>query len=103
MVIYDSAQIYIDSATSLKEKVARIDVIIDALLTTATKAAAGDNISEYSLNDGQTQIRTTYKGADQVFESIRTFERLRQMYINRMNGHSFRLVDSKNFRGCGGR
>lgn len=100
MVYFDSADLYIEGATSLRDKITRIDAVIDALLTTATKAAANDNISEYSLNDGQTQIRTAYKGADQVFQSIAAFERLKQIYVNRLNGRSFRLIDGKNFPGC---
>lgn len=102
MVIYDSAQIYIDSATSLREKVTRIDAIIDGLFTAATKAAGGENISEYSLNDGQTQIRTVYRGIESIKASINSFEALRQMYLNRLNGRVMRLVDSKNFTGCNG-
>jgi hypothetical protein len=97
MVVYDSAAIYIDSCTTLQAKITAIDQIIDALLSVAAKSAAGDNISEYSLNDGQTQIRTVYKGADQVTESIQKFEKLKQLYVNRLNGRAIRLVDAKNF------
>ena len=100
MVYFDSASVYIEGATSLRDKITRIDAVIEALLVTATSAAANDNISEYSLNDGQTQIRTAYKGTDQIFESINAFERLKQIYVNRLNGRSFRLVDGKNFPGC---
>lgn len=99
MVTYDSANIYIQCATTLEGKIARIDAIITALEDTALKAAANDNISEYSLNDGQTIIRTVYKGADAVLNSIMAFEKIKQMYVNRLNGRVFRLVDGKNFTG----
>lgn len=99
MVTYDSADIYIQCGTTLREKITRIDAIIEALEATALKAAANDNILEYSLNDGQTVIRTVYKGADAVLRSIMAFERIKQMYVNRLNGHTFRLVDGKNFTG----
>lgn len=98
MVYYDSAEIYVQSATTLKAKIARIDAIITALETTALKAAANENISEYMLNDGQTVIKTVYNGSDAVAKSIEAFERIRIRYVNRLNGHSFRLVDSKNFK-----
>jgi hypothetical protein len=101
MVYYDSADIYIQSCTTIREKIARIDAIITALENTALKAAANDNITEYSLNDGQTIIRTVYKGADAVLNSIAAFEKIRQMYINRLNGRVMRLVDGKNFTGRG--
>lgn len=98
MVVYDSAQIYIDSCTSLKEKITRIDQVIDALMSTALKAAANDNIDEYWLDDGQTKIKTIYRGAGAVMESIKSFEAIKQMYVNRLNGHVVRLVDSKSLR-----
>lgn len=92
---YDSAAIFIDTATQNCDKVTKIDLILDALYTNALKAAANDNITEYSLNDGQTIIRTTYRGAAEVMKSIKSFEALRQMYLNRLNGRMVRLVDSK--------
>jgi hypothetical protein len=97
MIEYDSAAIYIDGATTLGEKITRIDAIINALLTTAAEAAGSDNISEYWLDDGQTRIKTVYRGSSAVFRSIEAFERLKQIYVNRLNGRVFRLVDSKNF------
>jgi len=99
MVYYDSAYKYIDCASDLRGKIARIEAIITALETTALKAAANDNISEYSLNDGQTVIRTVYKSAQDVLNSIMAFEKIRQMYMNRLNGRVMRLVDGKNFTG----
>ena len=101
MIIFDSAAKYIECATSLQDKITRIDTIIDALLTTATKMAANDNISEYQLNDGQTQIKTVYKGSDGVMRSIQSFESLKQLYINKLNGRHMRLMDSKNLPGFG--
>jgi hypothetical protein len=97
MALYDSAAIYIDSADTLKDKITRIDAVIDALLTVALKAAANENITEYSLNDGQTQIKTAYRGSDSVMKSIQAFESIKQMYVNRLNGRHIRLMDSKNF------
>jgi hypothetical protein len=97
MALYDSAAIYVDSATTLKDKITRIDAVIDALLTVALKAAANENITEYSLNDGQTQIKTAYRGTDSVMKSIQAFEAIKQMYVNRLNGRHIRLMDSKNF------
>lgn len=94
-VYYDAADIYIEGATGLKDKITRIDAVIDALLTNALKAASNDNISEYSLNDGQTIIRTTYRGSESVMKSIRAFEGLKQIYVNRLNGRMVRLVDGK--------
>jgi hypothetical protein len=97
MVIYNSASIYIDSATSLRDKITRIDAIISALETTSLRAAAGEDVEEYWLDDGQTKIKTITRGLDKITASIQAFERLRQMYINRLNGRMVRLNDSRNF------
>lgn len=98
MVIYDSAYIYVDSCTSVKEKITRLDAIITALEDTALKSAANDDIKEVNLDDGQTKIRTEYKGTDAVLKSIEGFIKLKNYYINKLNGRVTRLVDSKSFR-----
>lgn len=97
MQIYDSAQIYIASATTLREKIVKINAIIDALESTALKAASTDNITEYSLDDGQTKIKTAYRGAAAIEASILAFTRIRNRYINELNGRMVRLVDRKSF------
>lgn len=97
MIIYDSAAIYIEIATTLKDKIAKIDAVITALETSALTAAGKGAIQEYSLDDGQTKIRTVYRNAKEVADSISAFETIRQRYINQLNGRMTRLVDSKNF------
>ena len=94
---YKSANIYINEATDLRDKISRINNVINALLDVALKAASTENITEYQLDDGQTKIRTMYRGTKAVFEAINDFERLKQMYINRLMGRAIRLVDSQNF------
>jgi hypothetical protein len=103
MVEYESASIYIRSATELCDKIARIDAIITALEDKALDAAANDDLMEYSLDDGQTKIKTVYRGVKSILNAIMGFEQLRQMYINRLNGRVVRLVDSKSFRTRNGR
>ena len=97
MTVYDSASIYLDSRTSVKAKITAIDAIIAALLTTAVKAASGENITEYWLDDGQTKIKTVRRTSKEIEASIAAFERLKQYYVNQLNGRVFRLIDSKNF------
>lgn len=99
MPIYDSSYIYITSASTLREKITRVDAVIDALMTSALKAAATDQIQEYTLNDGQTTIKEAYRGAEAVLKSVEGFERIRNKYISQLNGRVMRLVDGKNFRG----
>ena len=97
MVTFSSADIYVESCTSLKSQIQAIDAIITALLSQALKAAAKGPVSQYSLNDGQTIINCSYRSASDVAKSIKEFETIKQMYLNRVNGRGIRLVDSKNF------
>lgn len=101
MAIYTSADVYVQCQQSLKAKIAAIDAIQEALLTTALKAVSKGSISQYSLNDGQTIIQTTYRNSTEITDAYDGFERIKQTYINRLNGRRVRLVDSKNFKnGC---
>lgn len=98
---YESADIYINEATSLRDKIKRIDDIITALETSALKAASTGNINEYSLDDGQTKIRTVYRNAAEVAHSITAFETIKQRYLNQLLGRGVRLMDGKNFSRTG--
>jgi hypothetical protein len=93
-----TADVYIESATDVKDKIKRIDAIINALISTALKAAATGNVTEYMLDDGQTKISSTYRNPLEVQRSITAFETIKQQYINQLHGRTFRLVDSSNFR-----
>lgn len=97
MVVFDSECIYVDSKTTISAKITALDNIIGALMTTALKAASTGNLEEYSLDDGQTKIRTMYRSVDQIEKAITSFEKIRQMYINRLDGRMVRLIDGKNF------
>lgn len=99
-MIFTSAREYVDSCSDLRSKIAAIDSIISALITQSATAATGDDIQEYWLNDGQTQIKTIYRGTAAIERAIMGFERLRQMYVNRLQGRTTILMDSKNFRGA---
>lgn len=97
MIIFNSAAIYIDSKTTLKDKIAAMDAVILALQSTALRAAANEDIQEYWLDDGQTKIKTYYKSVEAIMRSIKAFETLKEMYVNKLNGRVVRLVDGKNF------
>ena len=83
MIYFDSADIYIESAISVKDKITRIKAVITALETSALKAAANGNISEYSLDDGQTKIKTVYRNPTEVANSIQSFKKNKLRYYTR--------------------
>lgn len=97
-VVYDSALIYVQSATELCDKLTRINAIITALEDTALKSAFNDDIKSYILDDGQTKINADYRGTSEVIKSIHSMEQVRTMYENRLNGRHVKLVDSKSLR-----
>lgn len=92
---FQSETLFIDSATDMAEKVEKIDLIIAALLDLSLTAVGKQDIIEYTLDDGQTKIRTEFRGMSAILKAIDDYEGLRQRYFNRLNGRTFRLVDSK--------
>lgn len=98
---FDSADKYIRSTDDIRTKIARLDQVISALLDMSLTAAATGNFSEYSLDDGQTKIKTVYRSMDEVVASIKSFEGLKSIYVAQYNnssmGRARRLVDRKNF------
>lgn len=99
MITYDSEFKYVNTAATLQERIANIETIIDGLLTAAEQSVGKEYIEEYSLNDGQTQIRTRYRGTEAITQSIKQWEAIKQIYVNRLNGRVKRLMDSQNFTG----
>lgn len=97
MVYFESCAIYVQSRTTLLDKIAAIDAIIEALEAQALVQAGSDSVQEYSLNDGQTIIKKIFKGSVGIASAIDDFERIKQRYINRLNGRMHRAVDGKNF------
>ena len=98
-VVYDSAGIYVASRTTNLQKIAAIDAIISKLEEMALISAGTINIDDYSLDDGQTKIKTKYRSGADITTAIMDFMKIREIYINRVNGRQIRLVDSRNFTG----
>jgi hypothetical protein len=99
--IFDSCGLYIQSKTTLRDQIAAMDQIILALNLAILRAAGGEDVTEYQLNDGQTIIKQVNRGVAGMTKSLMEIEALRNYYINKYNGRVFRLVDSKNFSSNG--
>lgn len=102
-VVFDNATLYIESSTDLEARVARIKQVITGLENMAISAATTGNFSEYSLDDGQTKIRTVYRNMTEVQAAIMAFDKILQTLLQRLNNQSLgrvtRLVDAQNFKG----
>lgn len=97
MVEYNRAGLYLETKTSVREKITAIEAIIDALIVEAANATSNEGISEYWLDDGQTKIKTVYRSAEEIMKGVRAFEQMKQVYVNRFNGRVSRLVPAKAF------
>lgn len=102
MVIYKTASSYIGTCTTINAKIAAIEAIQTALLTQALIAIEQNGtISQYSLNDGQVIISTTYRSPEQIKKDYMAYEQIKNMFIMQKMGRVTRLVDSKTFNGNG--
>lgn len=103
MIIYKCASAYVQSFTTLKGKIDAIIAIQAALLNQALvniETNASENLSQYSLNDGQTVISATYRTSDQVMQDYRSYESLKNQLLaayDNASGRMVRLVDHKSF------
>lgn len=97
--LYFKCDVSLRSNTAIRTKIEQLDALIDSLLTTAMTSVSNGNIAEYEIDTGQTRNRVKYSTTDQVVESLRLYENMRQFYANKLTSGVVRLVDSKNFRG----
>ncbi len=92
--------IYLESKTTLLEKITAIDLLIDKMIVKIGETIDSDSlaIDEYWMNDGQMNVKTSYKSLEDIEMSIFTLERMKKLYVNRYNGRSFVLRDIRGLR-----
>ena len=83
--------VYIEGATGLLDRLSRIESIIEALELRQVAVIGNSDIEEYSLNDGQIQIRTIYKSAESIAKAITAYEKIKQSILNKLNGRGMVL------------
>jgi len=90
------------SKDSLRAKITEIDNLINELFGTALKSVQSGNHAEYELDTGQTRTRVRYTSVSSITTAIEDYEKLRQLYVNKLNGTTgvVQLMDGKNFRRC---
>ncbi len=96
--LYNSEKIFIESATTTEEALARVCAIIVALETLAVTSAANEDVAEYWLDDGQTKIKRVYRSTMEISQSIMKWEQVKQIYINKLNGRTFQMVSANEFK-----
>lgn len=87
MIIYTVSE-YIQSKTSLNSKICAIEALIDQMLVNAVEAIDNSGTASYSMDDGQMKVTTNYRSVDEITSGIKNLEKIKQMYVNRRNGHT---------------
>lgn len=93
MAFYTCPRNYFADADDLEERITRICAIIVAMEGAVLDAAAGQETSEYRLDDGQTRITNVTRSMDELVNGILKLEKLKNYYVNQLNGHGVKLVD----------
>ena len=90
--------VYIESATTKLERLARIEQIIAALELRQVDVISNSNIEEYDINDGQTKIKTKYVTAESMAKAIVSYEAIANKLRNQLNGRQMVLRDWRGLR-----
>ena len=84
--------LYIESASNLRDKLERIDNIIEALELQMLNVGAGNSSTQsYSVDDGQVKINTQYSTPKAMADGLIAFETIRQRILNKLNGRGMVL------------
>ncbi len=88
---------YIESKKEINQKIVAIEKIIDAMILRMAEVAegVGSTVDEYSLDDGQMKIRTSYRSIEAIQKGISALEATKQMYVNRLNTRVTVLRDTR--------
>lgn len=97
-IVFIKFDLNLETCKSIRDRIAKIDSIIDSLLTTALTTVNEGNIAEYELDTGQTRNRVKYNSPESVLDAIDKYETLRNRYALKLQPRMVRLMDEKNFR-----
>jgi len=86
------------SRSQIIEKIAQIDAIIESLINTALVSVGNGNMIQYKIDTGQTKQEVEYTTPGQVTAAIKEYEKIRQIYNNKLTPRTFKLTNYKNFR-----
>lgn len=93
-MFYDNPAAYIGAAPDVEARINRLTAVIEALETCSLNAASNSDVQQYSFNDGQSQIGTTYRTISDITNAITAFETIRERLINRAAGRATILRDA---------
>ena len=95
---------YITNSQGIADRYTRICTIITALENQQIAVIANSDVQEYSLNDGQTVIKTVYRSPDSIAKAIEQYEKIKNRIHAQMTGQRvMRLADAGSIQSNGRR
>lgn len=88
---------YVESCTTVRAKITAIDVLIDAMMLKMVDIIDTSEAVSYRLDDGQMNINTEFRSVEDAQKGVLSLEKLKQMYINRLNGRTVVFRGRSNF------
>jgi hypothetical protein len=79
---------YIECKATVRDKIKAIDALIDKFELKLLEVGDSVVYDEYSMNDGQMNVRTKYRSSNDVLQAIDNLEKLKQRYVNKLNGRT---------------
>lgn len=91
---------YIQSKTTLADRINAIDLLITDMIALMgdTIAGPGGYIINYEMDDQQIHVKTAYRSIVDIEAGVTALERMKQRYINQFNSRVFTLQDRSTFR-----
>lgn len=96
--VYEKESQLLATCKTAKDKVARYNQIITALENILIDGGSNLDVGEYSLDDGQTKIRRTFRGPNEIFDAIEKFERLKNRAIRNTFGPIVQLRNQEQLK-----
>lgn len=94
---YYNVDFNLNSCTKAVDKIALIDTLLDSLYTKAIAAVTNGDIAEYSLDTGQTVVKTKYRSMEELEKAISGYERLRKMLQADALPRKIKLIPGSSF------
>lgn len=103
MTEYTCISGYLESKTTLQARIIAIEAMIDTalLLLADTAGGVGGNYSYYEIDDDQVRVKTGYRSIQDVSAGIDALTKIKNRYINQLNGRAVTLQDRSTMRGFG--
>ena len=81
-----SVESYIECKSTIRDKITAINVLIDKFELKLLEVGDSVAYDEYTMNDGQMTVKTKYRSSNDVLKAIDGLEKLKNRYINKLNG-----------------